>query len=198
MASTTFYDTSEVTGGSIYCDNGTTGGATVDISYHNNEIYLTASTTETISVTYTYYVNGSSWGVQDYCYNKLYVNPSRRETKEETALRKKREKEEHDRRVAVEKRAMLLFRNVVGRRRASRFQKNGYIDVIARSGRRYRLRKGRMVELMKGNFGSVVECRLCAVSSDGRVPQMDVLIAQYLYLSCEEESFKEVAIRHAA
>ena len=124
---------------------------------------------------------------------------AREETEEEKAARLVREEIERKAARDADRKARRLFARIAGLEAYRMFLRKKYLDVVSRSGVRYRLKPGEMVRVMEGSEGDKVLHKLCAYIPD--VPQFDTFTAQYLSLMSgdkDEEDFKKVAIKHAA
>lgn len=113
---------------------------------------------------------------------------------EETAEQRRVRLAEEAQRKAAEKKANRLLYDIIGRRRYRQYKKRGYLDAVGRSGAKYRLRAGKMIEVLNQDK---IDHRLCIVSSE--VPPTDVLIQELLHIvSGDEEFIRKVGIKHAA
>jgi len=112
------------------------------------------------------------------------------------AVRKSREEwnrkqeEERKARERADKRARKLFLDVVGKRKYKEFRKKKYHDVVAASGKRYRLALHATIQEMDGMFGDKAKARLC-VHPDN-VPAYDTLVAQLLFLLSGKEGEEQL------
>lgn len=115
---------------------------------------------------------------------------------EREAIRKSQEEwsrkqeEERKARARADKKARKLFLDVVGKRKYKEFRKRKYYDVIAASGKRYRLKLMARIEEMDGAFGDTVKAQLC-VHPDN-VPAYDTLVAQLLFLLAGKEGEEQL------
>jgi hypothetical protein len=127
------------------------------------------------------------------------------ETKEERRKReeaaKKRQDEERIRmeevakqQKAAEEKALQLLLENLEENQAEIFKQTGAIPVVAKSGRRYSIRKG-----TSGNVDELVDqsdvkkARLCFHPSDYSIPVYDVMLAQKLMLEICEEDARRIA-----
>lgn len=110
------------------------------------------------------------------------------------AKRQKKEK-------SAEKKATQLLRKVVGRNQYALYKKRGYFEIVGQTGKRYRFRPQRRVQIMAENFGDAVDYELCIVHANEYVPPTDTLITlMMLVLSGEagEKIMHEKGNRRAA
>lgn len=94
---------------------------------------------------------------------------------------------------AKRKAKMLLLENL-DMEQFKDFHKEGHFFVKSPSGRLYRIREGRSIniDLMKGNSRIEVEKRLCA-HPDVICPNEDTMLAQKIYLEHMEQQFLQIA-----
>lgn len=94
---------------------------------------------------------------------------------------------------ARRKAKVLLLENL-NTQQIKEYNKEGHFFVVSPSGRLYRIREGRSIniDLMKGNSRIDVEKRLCA-HPDILCPNEDTMLAQKLYLENMEQEFLRVA-----
>lgn len=174
-----------------------------------NELRITANRYETG-------VSGSTEEAEWYCTTgsgrftidnrqNYYVTPKlthaekRREKRRIKRYRKAQNRLKR-RREAAEKKAELLFADLVGEEAYARFKRLKYHEIIAHSGKRYRLRPGKMIDEMAENFGDKVLHKWCIHHVD-YLPQMDTMITQLMLLRSGkdgEDFLVKKARKHAA
>lgn len=97
----------------------------------------------------------------------------------------------------VQERELRLLGDLLSQKRYRRFLWNGYLDVVAPSGVRYRLRPGERIFIMSGPKGNVVDRMICVVPEGPEpLPAIDRLIAQYFYLSTPSGEAEVLSIGH--
>lgn len=102
--------------------------------------------------------------------------------------------EKQRKRREAEARAEILLKQSLTPAQKAQLKRFGYFFVEGnKTGRRYRIRNGRSlnVDIMQGNK---VTARLCAHPSDD-VPNMDTMLVQKIYLECMEDEFLRIANR---
>jgi len=87
----------------------------------------------------------------------------------------------------AEVKARRLFQRVVGERAYKLFRKKGYHEIVGATHRRYRLRPGRWVQVMKDD--GKADHQLCAHLAFG-IPWFDTMVVQHLMLTSSEETEK--------
>lgn len=101
------------------------------------------------------------------------------------------QREQEKKRLAAQRAALKLLCGLIGRRAYQQYKKRGYHDVIAHSGKRYRLAPRERVREMIGNFGDTIAAWYCIHSADSyRLPPEDVMIQQLLLLVAGEKGEK--------
>jgi len=140
----------------------------------------------------------------------LHVGSTRREETEEerearlerTRIAREQAEEKRQAQAEAAERARDLFRDLVNPAQFKVFEKRGYHEIVGVSGRRYRLRPGRTIDVMAENFGDKISHRLCIHHPYGaNIPKMDTLIHQMLLIHSGEEGESElqrIANRNAA
>ena len=110
----------------------------------------------------------------------------------------KKEEERRKKEEAADKRAEVLFTEIVGEEQFKLFKKRGYHEVVSPAGNRYRLRPRTIVDQMEGNFGEKVFQRMCIHHTyQNPLPPMDTLIHQMLMIQCgQEDEFQKTANKH--
>jgi len=154
----------------------------------------------------------SIWVSSDNTANNPYrlYDPIRHQETEEERIERERIEKEHQERLEKERkeqeianeRAAELFKQIVGDKSFELFKKHGYHQVISESGKRYRVRPNKMIDVMKGNFGDEVDHKLCIHHRyDDRLPPIDTMIHQMLLImsgEAGENELKKIANKHAA
>lgn len=98
-------------------------------------------------------------------------------------------------RTQADRRARTLLLRCLDRVQRRAFRQQGAFDLVASSGRRYRLKEGRQGNVFRlDSQGREVEC-LCGHPREA-VPVADTLLAQKLWLETDETAFRRVANRH--
>jgi hypothetical protein len=102
-------------------------------------------------------------------------------------------------RVAAERqadgKARALLESVLHWDDLAAFKRHGHLVVHGRSGRRYRLRQGRVANIdVIGRDGRILH-RLCA-HPDRTMPALDIMLAQKLWLETDEAEFVSRANVH--
>ncbi len=107
--------------------------------------------------------------------------------------RKQAEEDAKQRKIAEEKALQLLLENLE-ENQAEIFKKTGAIPVVARSGRRYSIRKGTSgnVDELDGQTEKA-KARLCFHPIDYSIPVYDVMLAQKLMLETSEDEARKIA-----
>lgn len=103
---------------------------------------------------------------------------------------------EREERVKAEARARELLLSVLRHEQREQFERDGHFLVTGRSGRRYRLRPGRVANVDVIDRAGRVTHRLCAHPAP-LIPDCDTLVAQKLMLEHDDEAFTRIANRHS-
>ena len=111
----------------------------------------------------------------------------------ETTLKRKRKQLAAAREVAGEK-AKVLLEECLSPAQKRAYRRWGIIPVVATSGKRYRIEKGSMGNVVEVENRKVV-ARFCChpTMQGGVVPDHDVMLAQKLMLEVDEEAFLKLA-----
>ena len=175
----------------------TDDGTSTTLTYDSTQLKFYTGYSQNLNVSCQYKMDIDY--VESYIYRGGWGCEARRETPQERKDRLLKEHREHIQRDAIQRRAEKLFGDIAGKGILRKLRKQQFIDVVSESGQRYRLRSGRMIEVMEGSLGENVLHKLCIHAKDYQIPQMDTLIMQYLGLtsgSKEEEELKKMAILH--
>ena len=121
---------------------------------------------------------------------------------EDDRLQREKEKEEANRKEGQRKatakdKALQLLKEVIGEISFAEYEKENYIELLMKSGKKYRLHNNthvRNIEVLeKDEQDYKVKHRLCAHLSDMELPIEDNLVAQFLMLRDSEEEFLRMA-----
>lgn len=114
---------------------------------------------------------------------------ARRVVLEESRRRAEAAQREHEKQtLAAQKAALKLYLGIIGRKAYASWKRRGYHEIIAHSGKRYRLAIHERVKEMAGNFGDQIVAYYCIHSgSEYRLPAVDVLVQQLLLLMAGEQ-----------
>ncbi len=175
-----------------WTDNGTSDG-TSSMAW----IGWTSSSTSSATTSYT---SNNAWSSWQYTQRAVEIQPQISEEERqrheqerirlEEVARQKREEEDRQRKIAEEKALQLLLENLE-ENQAEIFKRTGAIPVVAKSGRKYSIRKGTSGNVDELNEKDAVWKRLCFHPADYNIPVYDVMLAQKLMLeNCEEEARK--------
>ncbi len=197
-------------------NDGTTASAASNGVWYTWTNTTTGATTPTSDVWYTWQdqptsmiagtCDGTTWN--GWVQGNVIIQQQRELTKEEIrhleeqrleqqrlaeVARQQAEEEAKQRKLAEEKALQLLLENLE-ENQAEIFKKTGAIPVVARSGRRYSIRKGTSgnVDELDGQTAKA-KARLCFHPVDYSIPVYDVMLAQKLMLETSEEEARKIA-----
>lgn len=182
-----------ITSGSIYA----TGASTV---YENCNFVTstTATATVTIIATPTYYTCLSDCYTAQYINEPTFFNETPEEIARQVRIELQEQEQERERRkikkalrlTAEQKANQLLIENLNEAQRLQ-YERFGYFFVTGQSGKRYRIKKGRNINIDILENRKVVK-RLCA-HPEIDCPNEDTMLIQKIMLEHNEQHFLNVA-----
>ena len=164
----------------------TTTTATNDVFTY----WVTDSTTTGTDTAYTYWTNEYNQ-LTTFRANELQRSLERQQLEREQNLRLQKEfAEKKKKELEARRKAKILLLENLDMEQFKDFQKEGFFFVKSPTGRLYRIREGRSIniDLMKGNSRSDVEKRLCG-HPEIFCPNEDTMLAQKIYLEHMEQEF---------
>lgn len=129
-------------------------------------------------------------------------NPEEMERRRAERDRLEEEKVEQEKRLkeSAQKRAEALLKEIVSEVDFTTYKKDGYIEVLAKSGKKYRVKNDRFqsnVEVYQREKKEwKYQHRLCAHLQDTHIPIEDNVVAQVLMLRHDENRFLQMANVH--
>ena len=164
----------------------TTTTATNDVFTY----WVTDSTTTGTDTAYMYWTNEYNQ-LTTFRANELQRSLERQQLEQERNLRLQKEfAEKKKKELEARRKAKILLLENLDMEQFKDFQKEGFFFVKSPTGRLYRIREGRSIniDLMKGNSRSDVEKRLCG-HPEIFCPNEDTMLAQKIYLEHMEQEF---------
>lgn len=172
-------------------DTTTTGSSYLSTEYLNN-IYRQWVDNSTTAITtgtniYRVWVSGNTVIGQDYHPQQIIRNPE--------SMRERQERNDKIIRAKAQarKRSIQLLRDSLTTIQRKEFDQYGYFFVNSPSGKLYRIREGRSIniDLMVGNSKTIVQKRLCAHPEEF-LPDGDNMLAQKVLLEHQETDFLNI------
>ena len=175
---------------------GTSSTITTDASTYSPDIFTfwatdSTNTTNGIYATWTDEYNH----LATFRANESLRTLERQRVEYERNLQSQKEfAEKLNRQVEARRKAKILLLEHLDMEQFKDFQKEGFFFVKSPSGRLYRIREGRSIniDLMKDNSRSEVEKRLCG-HPEIMCPNEDTMLAQKIYLEKLENDFLGIA-----
>jgi hypothetical protein len=99
-------------------------------------------------------------------------------------------------RTPAEQKALILLKEWLSPAQRARFESYGHFEVIgSRTGKRYRIRGNRVVNIDELDERGLLVATWC-FGPDGSLPMGDIMLAQKIALENDEEAALAIAIRH--
>jgi hypothetical protein len=174
----------------------TSGSSIITTDYDPFHTWVTDSTasTATTSVIYSYWIDEYQTAQINRA-KMLRLDVERQQRCQELVEQQRREFEQRQQQQSSARRkAKILLLENLDQEQQKEFKKEGFFFVKSPSGRLYRIREGRSIniDLMKGNSRIEVEKRLCA-HPEIACPNEDTMLAQKIYLEKMEQEFLRIA-----
>lgn len=115
--------------------------------------------------------------------------------REETRLRVAADAKKREEKKEASDRALELLIGALSERQLDEWERTKRFTVEGKSGAKYRIKKGRQVNIEELHKNGQVKRKLCA-HPEMAVPDYDTVLAQKLWLEHREEQFLKVAIVH--
>jgi hypothetical protein len=176
---------------------GTTSTITTGASTYSTDVFtywVTDSTTTGTDTIYTTWTNEYNQ-IATFRANELLRTVERQQIEHERNLQLQKEfAEKQQKQLEARRKAKILLLENLDTEQFKDFQKEGFFFVKSPSGRLYRIREGRSIniDLMKDNSRSEVEKRLCGHPLI-MCPNEDTMLAQKIYLEKLENDFLGIA-----
>ena len=174
-----------------------TTSATTDVfTYWTTQWNSTGTTTDTTTNTIYRY-----WADEHNQVAMFHAHEMRQRERQQIRIERERniwqqneQSERQTRQVEARRKAKILLLENLDNEQVKDFQKGGFFFVKSPSGRLYRIREGRAIniDLMVGNSRSDVEKRLCG-HPEIFCPNEDTMLAQKIYLEKLENDFLRIA-----
>jgi hypothetical protein len=173
-----------------------TTSATTDVfTYWTTHWNSTGTTTNTTTDTiYRYWANENQVAMFQAHEMRQRERQQIRIERERNIWQQNEQSERQIRQVEARRKAKILLLENLDNEQVKDFQKGGFFFVKSPSGRLYRIREGRAIniDLMVGNSRSDVEKRLCG-HPEIFCPNEDTMLAQKIYLEKLENDFLRIA-----
>ena len=176
---------------------GTTSTITTSASTYSTDVFtywMTDSTTTATDTIYTTWTNEYNQ-IATFRANESLRTLERQRIEYERNLQLQKEyAEKQKKQLEARRKAKILLLEHLDMEQFKDFQKEGFFFVKSPSGRLYRIREGRSIniDLMKDNSRSEVEKRLCG-HPEIMCPNEDTMLAQKIYLEKLENNFLGIA-----
>ena len=176
---------------------GTTSTITTSASTYSTDVFtywVTDSTTTATDTIYTTWTNEYNQ-IATFRANESLRTLERQRIEYERNLQLQKEyAEKQKKQLEARRKAKILLLEHLDMEQFKDFQKEGFFFVKSPSGRLYRIREGRSIniDLMKDNSRSEVEKRLCG-HPEIMCPNEDTMLAQKIYLEKLENNFLGIA-----
>ena len=176
---------------------GTTSTITTSASTYSTDVFtywVTDSTTTGTDIIYTTWTNEYNQIATFRANESLRTLEKQRIEYERNLQLQKEYAEKQKKQLEARRKAKILLLEHLDMEQFKDFQKEGFFFVKSPSGRLYRIREGRSIniDLMKDNSRSEVEKRLCG-HPEIMCPNEDTMLAQKIYLEKLEKDFLGIA-----